>query len=483
MMRRAFPFMFLILLLCVPVTIARLPYSGSTNTYFPSYASVDSVQSVPVLSVSPHDVQASQVGDTFTVYVTASNVSAADGAQVQLTYDPTVLNVTDVVEGPFLTSAGPTIVAQLYAQENLTSPASGEVYYASALVGAPLTVATGSGILLNVTFRAVSQGSTTIHLLSYTEGSGGSGSYFIRYDSNMNQEEIIPNLEDGFYGAIHGYSLIVQTFQNGVPVVSNVTLFDENDTIIQRANEVVAHTWFLTYDILSVQALIFQDGIIYASEPAQVNLTHNTEVAVDFLVGNLTVLCLDNENRPLPNCELLYSMGSENETQYTDGAGSDILEAYYGNWTVQAYWMGVPVGGANINIDKPETSLTLQTSVGDVTALVVDQFGQPTEANVTLSNEEYNFSQTQRIREPIENVTFKQIPLIVYNLTIDTSSGIQSYTVYAGQTRQIQIETLPQLQKFVYIGIGVAAGVIIGSLVAWTTANRKRKALNNKVQL
>jgi len=50
--------------------------------------------------------------------------------------------------------------------------------------------------------------------------------------------------------------------------------------------------------------------------------------------------------------------------------------------------------------------------------------------------------------------------------------------VYTGQTRQIQIETLPEIQKVFYIMIGAAAGIVIGCLAGWMIARRKRKSLS-----
>jgi hypothetical protein len=472
---------FISLLLFIPVMQAnQLGLASSRNSQASSGVSNAVLGSPPTVRISPESITVLQVDDNFTVYVTVDNVIAVGAAQVQLTYDPTVLNVTEVAEGSFLQSAGPTAVAQSYAEENLQSqPPKGEVYYSSAIIGTgALTGASGSGVLLNVTFRVVSVRSSVLHLLSYDEGTGGSGTYFIHLNSDLSQVEVIPNLEDGSYGSTPAYSLTISTSKNGVPVTSNVTLFDENRTVIQRANDVLTHNWLLAYGTLYVQAVISQNGFVYTSERIQANLTHNTELAIDFQFGNLTVSCLDTENRPLKNCTLIYSMGDVEQTRYSDNSGSDTFEAYYGNWTIRAYWMGVLVGGANINVNQPQVSLSLQNSVGDFTVLTTDQYGHSTEANVTLRNDAYNLTQSGYIREPLENVTFTLIPLIGYNLTISSSSfGTQSYIVYTGQTRQIQIETLPGIQKVFYIIIGAVPGIATGSLAVWIIARRRRKSI------
>lgn len=307
-MQRVLLVTFLIsLLFFIPIMRAnQVGVASSCNSQASSGIFNAVVESPPTAGISPESITVLQVGDNFTVYVAVDNAVAVGAAQVQLTYDPTVLNVTKVAEGPFLQSGGPTAVAQSYAEENLESqPPKGEVYYSSAIIGTgALTGASGSGVLLNVTFRVVSAGSSALHLLSYNEGTGGSGTYFIHINPDSSQAEVIPNLEDGFYGSAPAYSLTTNTFRNGVPVTSNVTLFDDNKTVIQRANEVITHNWLLTYGTLYVQAVISQDGYVYASEQIQVNLTHNTEIAIDFQFGNLTVSCLDTENRPLKNCTL-----------------------------------------------------------------------------------------------------------------------------------------------------------------------------------
>jgi len=202
---------------------------------------------------------------------------------------------------------------------------------------------------------------------------------------------------------------------------------------------------------------------------------HYTELAINFLFGNLTVSCFDIDNRPLKNCTLLLTREAEERIGYSDSLGLDTSEAYYGNWTVEAYWMGVLVGEANVNVNQSKVSLSLQCNVGDFTVLAVDQYGHSIEANVTLRNDVYNLTNSGYIHKPLENLTFTQIPLIDYNLTIRDDFGTQTYSVSTEQTRQVQIETLPLPQKLIYIIIGTIAGIIIGSLGVWMVSKRKRK--------
>ena len=470
---------FISLLFFIPIMRAnQLGVASSRNSQAYSGLSYTTAEPPPAVRISPESITILQVDDNFTVFVTVDNVVAVGAAQVQLTYDPSVVNVTEVAEGPFLQSAGPTAVAQLYADENLQSlPPKGEVYYASAIISteALLTGASGNGVLLNVTFRVVSEGSTQLHLLSYNEGTGRSGTYFIHLNSDLSQVEVIPNLEDGYYGSPPNCSLSISTFKNDVSVTSNVTLSDSNMTMVQRANTVSSRSWPLANGTYYVQASNSQNGFVYVSEQIRVNLTHNTELAIDFLFGNLTISCLDVENRPLKNCTLVYSLGTEEQTRYSDSLGSDTFEAYYGNWTIKAYWMGVLVGEANVNVNQSEVGLSLQNNVGDITVVATDQYGYSVEANVTLRNDTYNLTQSGYTHKPLENITFTQIPLVDYNLTVRNGFGTESYIIISGQTRQIQIETLPPSQKLVYITIGAICGIVIGSLAVWMIARRRNK--------
>lgn len=107
-----------------------------------------------------------------------------------------MLEAVEIVEGPFLESVGQTIVAQLYAAPVAGSDTLGEVYYAAA--GISYKTASGSGILLNVTFTVLSQGSQQFHLLPYdNRSSKETGTFF----ADINYNKAIPNLRDAFYGS------------------------------------------------------------------------------------------------------------------------------------------------------------------------------------------------------------------------------------------------------------------------------------------
>jgi hypothetical protein len=140
--------------------------------------------------IDPQQTPGIDFNDNFTIYVVVDNAVGVEAAQVQFTYDPTIVNATQVVEGPFLPSVGATAAAQVMAK-------AGEVFYSSALTTG--ATASGSGVLLNVTFNVISGGGVQFHLLPYKAGSGKDGTYFV----DINFAEMIPSIAggDGYYGS------------------------------------------------------------------------------------------------------------------------------------------------------------------------------------------------------------------------------------------------------------------------------------------
>jgi hypothetical protein len=138
------------------------------------------------------------VGENFTVNVTVEGCVNVCAVQVYIRYDPEVLEVVKILEGPFLPSFGSTLLLLNETKENLeATPPYGEVRFVDSLLG-DVPGASGSGLLFNVTFRVLSDGSSHLHFVEYVPKSGGDGTYFM--DKNLN--EIYPELYDDFYDGI-----------------------------------------------------------------------------------------------------------------------------------------------------------------------------------------------------------------------------------------------------------------------------------------
>jgi hypothetical protein len=175
-----------------------------------------SAQARPKIRIEPVQTMKVAVDETFTVNVTVEGCVNVYAVQVYIRYDPEVLEVVKILEGPFLTSFGSTLLLLNETKEDLeATPPYGEVRFVDSLLG-DVPGASGSGLLFNVTFRVLSDGSSHLHFVEYVPKSGGDGTYFM--DKNLN--EIYPELCDGFYGTPITFSASATK----VAVGDNVTL-------------------------------------------------------------------------------------------------------------------------------------------------------------------------------------------------------------------------------------------------------------------
>jgi hypothetical protein len=112
--------------------------------------------------VNPDQVSV-KINQTFQVFVNVSSVLKLQGFDFMLTYDNRILNCTDLEEGTFLSSFGPTFVAKHEIKRDFT-PNSGRAWLALCILGPGS--ANGSGILAIISFKALSVGETGLDLHS-----------------------------------------------------------------------------------------------------------------------------------------------------------------------------------------------------------------------------------------------------------------------------------------------------------------------------
>ncbi len=124
----------------------------------------------PTVAVDPPEVKDLQQGESFTVNLTISDIVISEdpisnglyGWSVKVTFNPAILNVATVTEGPFLQQAAETVPLPL--RMNNTA--------GYAFVGAMINIpwgpqgATGSGVLATITFTVMGRGSTKLELES-----------------------------------------------------------------------------------------------------------------------------------------------------------------------------------------------------------------------------------------------------------------------------------------------------------------------------
>jgi hypothetical protein len=148
--------------------------------------------------IEPASVGKLAINQTFTVNVTVENCVDIYAVQVDIRYDPQVLNVTSVSEGTFLNSTGTTSVlyAQSFPVTNSTPPRA-SAYFVDTKFGTELPDSSGNGILFTITFRVIADGSSQLQFYPYKAGSGSSdGTYFLKRDNT----EVMPALHSGSYG-------------------------------------------------------------------------------------------------------------------------------------------------------------------------------------------------------------------------------------------------------------------------------------------
>jgi hypothetical protein len=89
----------------------------------------------------------------FTVQLKATSITNLKGYSVTLSYDPTLINLQEVTEGPFFSSKGETF---FYSKED-----KGTILIDCALLGKTLSTS-GEGTLATLSFTCLKAGSTSI---------------------------------------------------------------------------------------------------------------------------------------------------------------------------------------------------------------------------------------------------------------------------------------------------------------------------------
>lgn len=124
----------------------------ATWTILPAHATV--------LSVDP-TVSNVTAGQAFSLDIRITGVTDLYAFEFDLGFDPTVLSATNVTEGGFLLSGGPT----LFVPGTIDNTAGTITYTADVLNGAVAGV-NGAGILATISFTALAAGSSNISLFN-----------------------------------------------------------------------------------------------------------------------------------------------------------------------------------------------------------------------------------------------------------------------------------------------------------------------------
>ena len=125
---------------------------------------VSSPPSKPVVGTQPLPSTA-PVGTNFDINVTVTNVVDLYGWTLNMTFNPTILNVTNMVEGPFLLDFANSLGIYTWPLGPLIDNDIGWVQMSDSLFSfEPLTDgADGSGVLATITFQVRTKGAVPLH--------------------------------------------------------------------------------------------------------------------------------------------------------------------------------------------------------------------------------------------------------------------------------------------------------------------------------
>lgn len=101
------------------------------------------------------------LGQSFTLSVNISGASDLYGYQFDLGFDPTVLKAISVTEGAFLGTGGPTIFLP-----GMIDNVGGSISANGDILNGALSGVNGSGDLLDVTFQALTAGSSDVQIFN-----------------------------------------------------------------------------------------------------------------------------------------------------------------------------------------------------------------------------------------------------------------------------------------------------------------------------
>lgn len=151
------------------------------------------------IRIEPSSIGKLAVGSTFTVNVTVENAVNVSGMQLDIRYNPDVLNATNASEGPFFPSTGQNTVFRCNPRQDLNAtPPVWRVICFDAVTNHNVS---GNGTLLSITFIVLSDGSSSIELYPYPGGGVTVGSYLDRASASLTgtATEFIPVLHSGSY--------------------------------------------------------------------------------------------------------------------------------------------------------------------------------------------------------------------------------------------------------------------------------------------
>jgi len=173
------------------------------------------------VKVIPRAISPIEIGKSFTINVTATDVPPIYGLQVQLKFDPTILNVTNVIQGDFLTKSGiNTFHFWNVTDENIMT------YAETLIVSDPDQLVGGDGVICTINFTVTGEGASVLELVAFESIEAEIGTFFLKPSDEWSPtrpdyDYIIPQIISGYYGSAIEITLSKTTITVGNSV--NVT--------------------------------------------------------------------------------------------------------------------------------------------------------------------------------------------------------------------------------------------------------------------
>ncbi len=224
------------------------------------------------------------VGQSFDINVTVSDVSNLYGWEIRVSWDVNLLNVTSVVEGPFLKAGGSTF---FYDNLNLTT---GNMVVDCALLGLVPGVS-GSGTLSTITFYVENAGQGPLNLYNVTLvdpydneiSAAVTGSYgYFNFAQDLAITGIgisptvcLPGTIVNINVAVVNQGTSAETFNTTVFAGAVIIGFNFNYTLSSNSSTTIPFSW-------NTAGLGFGDYTISASVsivPGEVNTVNNNMIA------------------------------------------------------------------------------------------------------------------------------------------------------------------------------------------------------------
>jgi len=264
-----------------------------------------------ILAVNPLNSYVT-VNKTLSVDITVTDVVNLTSWQFTMYFSKSLLNCTDLTEGPFLKTGGGTFFGKTINNDYNSTHGSVQAY--DTLLGN--TAVDGSGILATITFKALIVGDSTLHLSDTKLG-----------DEKIPPQPITHTINDGT-AHVQAFTLALSTTGSGSVVLNNTGPYYHYGEVIQlTANPVIG--WSFSH---------WTGDLIGSANPASLTITGNMSVDATFTQDQYILSITINGGGNVTK--------NPDQTTYTYGTNVTLTANANIGWTF-ASWSGDASGSIN----------------------------------------------------------------------------------------------------------------------------------------